>query len=429
MWKACLVIITLASASGVLRAQESSGAATTDASAERTRAWRADLQHLAAELPKRHKNLFFRVGRQDFAREVARLDKAIPSMQDFEVRVGLMRLAASVGDFHTGVSWRRDDFGSYPLQLYSYRDGLYVTGASEEYRRALGTRLVRVGDADVESAVAKLRGLIPCENEWCFRDRLPYFLNVPEFLYALRILPDARRGRFTFEDGAGKRFALEMSAVPPQQRQSVRWAYLTAPPSPKEQTLWLRNQNVNYWYEYVPESGTLYFAYNRCRDVESQPFGKFAGDLLAFADSHPVERFVIDLRRNGGGSEALLMPLISELRSRPAINRKGRLFVVVGRGTYSSAAQNAMTLKQSTQAVVVGEPTGQKPNHYGEVKTFRLPNSGLEVTYSTVFWKSVDGDPPAFMPDVMAEPSFADFSSGRDTALTAILNYERGSTR
>jgi len=429
MSKASIVFIFLALMSGILRAQAPSGMTPSDSSAARNQAWRADLQYLAAELPKRHENLFFRVTRERFAREVARLNAAIPAKQDFEVKIAFMRLVAMVGDSHTGISWRREDFGSYPVQLYSYSDGWYVTATTNEHRRALGARLVQIGDTNIERAAVALRSLIPCENDSCFRYRLPNFLNVPEFLHALQILPNAQRGKFVFENREGERFALELRAAPPQQPLNLPWIYLTLPPSTREQTLWLRNQSVNYWYEYLPKSRTLYFAYNRCRNMEAHSFREFLKEMLAFADSHPVERLVIDMRRNGGGSEALLLPFIAELQRRPAINRRGSLFVVIGRGTFSSAAQNAITLKQNTQAIVVGEPTGQKPNHYGEVKTLRLPNSGLEVSYSTTFWRRVDGDPAAFMPDILVEPASTDLSSGRDLAMTAILGYEQNSTR
>lgn len=392
--------------------------------------WREDLKYLATELPKRHKNLFFKITRQDFEREVTRINENIPKMQDFEVKIAFMRLAAIVSDAHTGVSWRSEDFGSYPVQFYSFSDGWYATSVADEYRRAVGARLVQIGDTNIEDASAKLRSLIPCENASCFRARLSNYLNVPEFLYALRILPDLRQGKFVFEDRTGEHFTLEMRASTFQQEQNTKWSRLTLPQTAGEQTLWLRNQNVNYWYEYSPESKMLYFAYNRCQNLESQPFKDFTKKVLDSIDTNPVERLVIDMRRNGGGNEALLFPFIAELLRRPAINRRGHLFVIVGRGTFSSAAQNAITLKEKTQAIIIGEPTGQKPNHYGELKTFRLPNSGLGVNYSTEFWKRVEGDPPAFMPDILAEPSFADFSSGRDPAITAVLRrYEQNAVQ
>jgi hypothetical protein len=55
------------------------------------------------KLPKRHKNLFHSVSREQFERAVAELDTAIPSLQDHQIIVRMMQIAARVGDGHTGV--------------------------------------------------------------------------------------------------------------------------------------------------------------------------------------------------------------------------------------------------------------------------------------------------------------------------------------
>jgi C-terminal processing protease CtpA/Prc len=112
------------------------------------------------------------------------------------------------------------------------------------------------------------------------------------------------------------------------------------------------------------------------------------------------------------------------LKKREKINKRGRLFVAIGRGTFSSAYDNAQTLREYTKAIIIGEPSGQKPNSYGEVKTFVLPNSNLEIGYSTMFWKSVDGDPLSMMPDISVEVSFNDYVVGRDVVLEKILAYK-----
>ena len=56
--------------------------------------WRRDLRYFATELPKRHKNLFHTVSREAFDRSVADLDAAIPALEDHQIVVGLMRIAA-----------------------------------------------------------------------------------------------------------------------------------------------------------------------------------------------------------------------------------------------------------------------------------------------------------------------------------------------
>jgi hypothetical protein len=79
----------------------------------------------------------------------------------------------------------------------------------------------------------------------------------------------------------------------------------------------------------------------------------------------------------------LLMPFINQIKANKKINKKGRLFVIIGRQTFSSAILNAISFKNNTEAIFVGEPTGGKPNHYGEIKVFTLKNSPIRVQYST----------------------------------------------
>src|SRR5262249_54160941 len=136
---------------------------------------------------------------------------------------------------------------------------------------------------------------------------------------------------------------------------------------PAKTPLYLRNPDEYYWYEYLADSKTLYFHYRRCAEMPERPFDRFAMALLRFMNENPVERMVIDLRLNGGGNSFILMPFINALSRRRDVNQTGRLFVLIGRGTFSSAYLNALRLKLTTKAILVGEPTGQKPNSYGEI--------------------------------------------------------------
>ena len=118
----------------------------------------------------------------------------------------------------------------------------------------------------------------------------------------------------------------------------------------------------------------IYFAYNACaEDARVGPFAAFAQSTLAFADAHPIDRFVIDLRRNGGGNSELIRPLIDGLAARPAL--AGRVFAIIGMHTFSSAMIDAMELSRRVHARLVGGPTSGKPSGYGEIKTFTLPIS------------------------------------------------------
>lgn len=380
--------------------------------------WKEDLKFLATELPAKHKNLFFKLKREDFEREVATIEKEIPNLSDKEMKIALMRLVAMIGDGHTSVYWQWQDFSVLPIQFYKFSDGWFVTASTDEYKQAIGARLIRIGKTDVEKAADALKELKGCENEPCHKSFLPNFMRVPEFLHFLKLIPRDDEAAFTFVDKKGKEFTLTIKSLPIAAYEKIKW--LTARPAEKA-PLYTKNPEQNYWFEFLSETKTLFFKYNRCQQMKEKPFAEFSKELLAFVDSHEIERFIIDLRHNGGGAAFILIPFIFELKKREKINKQGHLFVVIGRGTFSSAHDNAQTLRQYTKATIIGEPSGQKPNSYGEVKTFMLPNSKLEIGYSTKFWKNVEDDPLSMMPDIFVEVSFDDYVNGRDVVFEKIL--------
>src|SRR3989442_12975880 len=75
----------------------------------------------------------------------------------------------------------------------------------------------------------------------------------------------------------------------------------------------------------------------------------------------------------------------SKLRSSTA---KGHLFVITGRLTFSAAMNLASRLEHETHATFVGEPTGSRPNHYGEAATLPLPASAITGRVSTPHWQT-----------------------------------------
>lgn len=84
---------------------------------------------------------------------------------------------------------------------------------------------------------------------------------------------------------------------------------------------------------------------------------------------------------------------------------------------------NAIELRDEANSILVGEPTGGKPNCYGQLKRFQLSNSGLLVFYSTKYFLTTKDDTPSLMPDICAETSFQDFLKKDDPAMDAILKY------
>src|SRR5215831_10455538 len=122
-----VVVLTVAAAAALLAA----GSAPQPLPAMTPEAWRADVDVLARELPKRHKNAFHAVSREAFDRAIAELREAAGAATDDEMIVGLARIAAMVGDAHTHldlpVGVRR-----LPIAIGLFGDEYRITRASEE---------------------------------------------------------------------------------------------------------------------------------------------------------------------------------------------------------------------------------------------------------------------------------------------------------
>lgn len=432
------VAIALFAAFASSRREWAEAAPSQSSSPEPTRnpdQWREDLRYLAEELPRRHVNPFHQISPGVWADEVAALDAAIPALADHVILIRMTRLVALVGDAHTSLGWtsQRYPLRSYPIFLSNRPDGLFVAAVTAQrretsrgytdYSRALGARVVSIGGIDIELVKQRVTALISTDNEVWPTFLLPNFLNVPEVLNALKVVPDMDHGWFVVEDAEGRRMELDLAPVTNSELAQLplfNWPGVRRWTRP---LIFSRPSSLNYWYEYLEDKRTVYFRYRRCQEMSSLPFAGFSQELLSFLDTNDVDRLIIELRDNPGGNSAILDPFIEAVRSRPRFNQPGKLFVLINRGTASSGMLNANTLQLRTRAILIGEPTGGKPNSYGEVRNFPLPHSGLTVNYPTRFFRLRTDDPPALMPDVPVEYPWSAFQAGRDPVLEAALSY------
>jgi Peptidase family S41 len=384
--------------------------------------WRDDLRYFAKELPRRHKNLYHAISQEQFQHAVAELDAAIPSLQDHEIVVRMLQIAASVGDGHTRVQLP-PSFKRYPINLFWFGRELRVTAAGKDYQSVLGTRVVSIAGVPIDDVQARIISCFPSaanENEWYVLSASPAFIVRPEVLHALGIVPDPARAPFTFADDQGRQVTLEIStvAVPPPVRGVVTLGLVGAA---KQQPLSRQRQGEPFWFTHLPDSQTTYVSFRRYTSLRDH-----AKALFTFINKNPTTRLIIDMRQNGGGDffEGR-KHLVEPLKRHPTLNRKGRLFVIVGRQTFSAAMVNAIDFRKETNAILVGEPIGERPNSYSENDEMTLPNSRLVVSYSTRYYKFLDEDVPAVVPDKHVAPSWPDFQAGRDEVMDWILSQPR----
>lgn len=405
--------------------------ATAQAPAQLTaEQWREDLRFMVTELERRHANPYHSVTRERFAAAVAELDARIPKLQRNEIIVGLMRLAAMVGDGHTRVDPRKDarfGFPSLPLKLYLFGDGLYVRAAAPAQAALVGARIEAIGGVPVDEAIRRASELASRDNPVGPRLYVPLYLNMPDILHALNLSErrDAaelrlRRGKrvWTATVPAGEVEPLwppdtDIALVTPEG-----WVDARTTPRPP---LWLQAPLDYHRMIELPDRRALYVQLNMVTGIAGQSLDQFAQRIRERAGRLNPKAVVLDLRLNQGGNGNLRQRLVRELIKTE--DEDTRLFVLTWRGTFSASQFILDDLDRLTDAVFIGEPASSKPISYGDAYRMPLPNSGIQMRSSIVYWKEGQNHAPWTWIDLAVPLNFADYAAGRDPVLEAALNY------
>ncbi len=152
-------------------------------------------------------------------------------------------------------------------------------------------------------------------------------------------------------------------------------------------------------------------------------FKDFEKEVIKTMKKEEIEKLIIDLRFNDGGNPLQGSDFVSKLQ-KTKIGKQAEIYLIVGRKTSSAALINAFDVIGDLAPVIVGEDTGGRPNHFGEIKRFVLTTSSLIVSYSTTYITLLEeNDPPALVPDIHTSQSFEGFMNGKDEAVEAIINH------
>jgi tetratricopeptide (TPR) repeat protein len=395
----------------------------------RDEGWRTDLRLLARELKRRAYAPFALISEEDFDAEVARLDDGIPGLTDTQIIVAMMRLTAHLDDGHAGI-WMPDGDDELTrlvqLEFFLFADGLFVTAAGPGYARLLGARVERIGGRTVEEAVAALGPLIARDNDQQVTLMVPRFLRQTAVLHGLGLTEDLGQVTLSLRFPDGSSGEATAAAVPGRfrwDRYPPGWTRLTDTVAERPTPLHLRHRELPYWFEYLADADLVYFQYNAVMDHPAEPFAAFCDRLFAFIADRRPGRLVIDLRWNGGGNTFLSQALLHYLIRNREISRRGALFVIIGRLTFSAAQNTATAIGRETEPIFVGEPTGSRPNFTGETIPFELPYSKLRANAGDLFWQTSwpEDHRTWIAPDIYAPPTFEAFRRNDDPAMDAIL--------
>lgn len=132
-----------------------------------------------------------------------------------------------------------------------------------------------------------------------------------------------------------------------------------------------------------------------------------------------IENVAVDLRGNGGGSSLVGNEFVKYLpvdryfdvgfdwrwnfitihsdqveianERKKELTFDGEVYILTDSGSFSSAKDFAMLIQDNRLGKIIGEPSANSVNGYGDVTYFYLPNTGLFVQISTKKWYRIDG--------------------------------------
>lgn len=391
--------------------------------------WGEDLAIFREQMPKIHGNLFHAMTPEQFNDAIDALEKRLPDLSSNQVKVGILHLVAMVHDGHTRV--RQETLGTQmlPVRLYFFADGLFVVAADRPYAELVGGKVQRIGEMSAEDVYTAVRGLVSIDGDNECRRRLlaPDLMVDPQVLQAIGATVSSGAVPVTVEKD-GRAITVSLPPSPFRPWNNHGWpkdpqGWVDAKDHNKPSPLWLQHTERNYWHTYLDGEKTLYIQYNQVEDEPGgEPISKYFPALLKDADRKQVDKVILDLRLNGGGNNYLNRPIWHALIKSERLNQKGRLWVIIGPKTFSAAVSCVDELELNTNAIFAGEPTGESPNQWGDPRDLKLPNSGIIVQASTLWWQLEDPrDNRSYRkPDLPAPLTFADYARGIDPVLEGI---------
>ncbi|HEV3298889.1 MAG TPA: tetratricopeptide repeat protein [Planctomycetaceae bacterium] len=393
----------------------------------RTERWNFDLDYLIRRMERVHYNLYARVSREVLRGAIDDLKGRIATLKDEEIAVGVQRILALVGDGHTISVWRPqhdEPLLRYSVELYLYKEGLFVRAAAPEYQDIVGSKVLKIGNLTAEEALATVEPLCSRDNPMGVKLQSPLFLTNPHVLSYLKISENTKNISLTVKTPAGKEVRVDLKPIPLNRAATAKFVRANWSSKSSEPISFKQNDNP-FWFEYLADKKVVYFQFNAVANRPDETLKEFCGRLFGFISEHPVETLIVDMRNNGGGNTLLTRPLLHGLIRAEKANRRGHLFVLVGRRTFSAAMNCTVGIERNTDAIFVGEPTGSSPNFVGESTMLQLPCSKLRLTCSSLYWQSsLPMDRRTWIaPELVAEPSIEAFAANRDPGLEAIFAY------
>lgn len=246
-----------------------------------------------------------------------------------------------------------------------YDNELYVIKTGDGLENLKFTKLKSINNIPYKELISEVEATIPYStNGWKKAMLEREFDELYSILYLPSIRAKDNRLNLIFENDNKEEISFEFDE------------------NSKIEDINLEKENCSF----EVNGDTLHYIYNSCVISEKEKLIKSIEKMEKFEQKNIIKNFILDLRRNTGGSSLVIKPLIEFLS-----NKKYQLYVFVDRYTFSSGVM-ALEDMLNLGAISIGEDIGSTLNSFGNLDgLFELPNTKLSLRIATKYFPKHGG--------------------------------------
>jgi len=394
-----------------------------------------EIQIVVNNILRYHPNPFHVTSKYDFYSVIDKIMETEGKVSIGQHYFDLNRISSMIYDTHTQLHSTKETLGldlTFPLRFRIFPDGLYIIAGNEDYRDAIGKKVVSISGHDPNEVMDTLSLYSAADNKPRQKIYAEIFLYMPETYEVFSLKTLEGKIELELEDLNGKRTTVELSKTWAKGLSDFSNDALN-PFLPKELItvhnvmgtevpFYLRNIDDDYWWTFLDEEKKYqYIQINKqYGDKEDKPAPEFHLEWMQGFWNSKVEVLIIDLRNDPGGTIQLTDAIPGFLSWAAYVHQtlKG-IAVLIGPDMVSAGTVLASRLEYNIQPVMIGEPSGSSPNMYLSAQKFELPFSKIvfEVSQSLFISSNKDDERAYIAPDVPMALSFEDYVNGRDPLL------------
>ena len=364
-----------------------------------------DLDFFLRRLKSRHINIFHDKSSEEISQYIKKYKNKINNDLDFIYFLNyLLKFINNGKDSHTKCKFKNNK--ALPFMFRFLNNKLYIVESSSLYSSYLYKDVISINGVSIIKLIKEMRDSISYTTVGYLNSEIEFnFSSVNGIRYLPSIDSNTSTLMFKFSDDSS--IELDVDNIE---------SYIL--------------ERKNYLYDI--QNNKLILKYIACKDIDGM--NKFINEISKLNNYNSI---ILDIRGNGGGDSSINVPLIDFIKSKDL-----KTIVLTDYMVYSSATFIIDSMI-NYNAKFIGSEIGTTMNHFGNISSFKLPNTDILVNYSTKYFYYKNGEFSScskrrelkkledyrfksvhFRPDVLLDNDIFDIMNHRDKVLDKALSYE-----